>query len=82
VLESEILNKVFYGQLDIPKDGTQKARAQCFTRMHRDSGHPAICMSQENVAATGTNNLKTDLSKDAHGFLAGEPRETGHTEIC
>jgi hypothetical protein len=80
--ESEVLRKVVQRYFDVSKDGPQKARAECFTRMHGDGGYPTIWMSQKNVAATGSDNLKTDSSKSAHGFLAGEPRETSHTEIC
>lgn len=44
--------------------------------------HPAVGVSEENVAAAGSNHLNTDSSKSAHRFLASEPRETSHTEIC
>jgi hypothetical protein len=79
---SEVLQKVFYGQVDIAEDGTQKAGAKCFTRVHRNSSHPAIWMSQKYVTAAGSNYLKPDSSQSAHSFLSSEPRETSHTEIC
>jgi hypothetical protein len=44
--------------------------------------HPAVGVSEENLAAAGSNHLKTDSSKSAHGLLASEPRETSDTEIC
>lgn len=77
-----MLNKLFCGQFDITKDGTEETRAQHFAGMHWHGRHSPVRMSQENVASTGSNNLEPDSSKDANGFFAADPRKPSHTEIC
>ena len=77
-----ILHEVFCTQLDIAKNGTQEAWTERFARMYRNRGYPAVRVSEENVAATGSYHFESELAKDANGFLAAHPRKPRHTEIC
>jgi hypothetical protein len=42
----------------------------------------SIWMSQESVAAFGTNDAKTGVFEDTNEFLALEPGKASHIEIC
>lgn len=69
VRELEIPHQIFDGQLNIAKDRTQETGAERFPGMHRDCGHPTICMSEENVTASGPHNLKTQPLERTHCFF-------------
>jgi hypothetical protein len=39
-------------------------------------------MPEKNVAATGSNDLKTDSAQNSYDLLAFQPGKPSHTEIC
>jgi hypothetical protein len=80
--DSGVLEQFVDSQLGVAQDGAEKPGTKSLTGMNWDGGNSSVLMPEKNMAASGSNDLETDSSEDSHNFLALQPGNASHTEIC
>jgi hypothetical protein len=80
--DSGELQQLVYGHLNVAQDGAEEAGTKSLAGMNWNGGDSSVLMPEKNVAATGSNDLKTDSAENSYDFLAFQPGKPSHTEIC
>jgi hypothetical protein len=65
----ELLDQVFRGELNIPKNGTQEARTNGFDGVHGNHRHSSIGMPENPVTASGPHDGEAQAFKGVYEFL-------------
>jgi hypothetical protein len=55
-----------------------EARADGFSRMHRNNGHTAICMLKKMMAPPNSNRFKSGYGEGANDLSSGQSWEAAH----
>ena len=80
--DSGVFQQLFHGQVNVTQDRAEKAGTESLARMNWYRGDSSVLMPEKNVAATRSNDLKTDSSESLYDLLALQPGKASHTEIC
>ncbi len=76
------LQQLVYGHLNVAQDGAEEAGTKSLAGMNWNGGDSSVLMPVKNVAATGSNDLKTDSTENSYDLFAFQPGKPSHTEIC
>ena len=66
------------GHVAITEDLGHQARADCFSRVHRNYRHTTVRMLKEMMAPLNSNRFKSCCGEGADDLSSGQSREAAH----